>query len=252
MPRTCVISSTTFYKESDEVRAQLALRFAAEARRLGYPLVVVDGGSPADFISALREEKAVVLSEIRLPEFEGKRQPFGPGRRQAMAEAAKLAGEDGIVAWVEPEKVDMVRHLGELTEQFDGRANLVIPRRLSLASYPSDQQFAEPLGNNAFRLITGRELDMWFGPRIMDQEALKRFLSYDGRFSDMWDSIFVPVLECLRDGLMIKDVQVSYTHPREQTAEEEGSLDYLEKRIVQLGNIVPALRKAAADLGLKP
>ena len=118
---------------------------------------------------------------------------------------------------------------------------MVIPPREPLSSSPPEQELAERLGNLAFEYLTGKNLDMWFGVRAMNGRVLSHFLAYRGEYGDRWDSIFIPVLRAIRDGLVIASVPVNYVHPTEQTREEVGDIIMLKKRIDQLMNLVPSL-----------
>lgn len=240
----CVIATTTNYRTVDEVRARLALRFAEEAKRYGYRLAVVDGDSPQAFRDALSERGACIFPE---PRGGG----MGASRRQALIEAREFAGPDGVVAWVEPEKWPLVANLGPALACFDQGADLVVPARTEAGflTYPSEQMWAEYIGNRTFRKIAGVRLDAWFGPKLMNREALKRFLDYSGTYGDRWESLLIPVLACIKDGLKVVSAQVVYGHPPEQTA-AEGTIEMTMLRIEQIRNIVPALQAAALHLGL--
>lgn len=237
-----VIATTTFSKAID-LRSRLAVRTVKEAGRIGYSIVVVDGGSAKEF----REE--LLACGVLL--FDEAAKGMGPSRRQAMREAAKLAGEDGIVVWMEPEKHTFVSELHKvMTPLLKGEADLIVPARKSLSSYPPEQEHAERIGNLAFKYLFGREFDPWFGPRAMNQKALGYFLDYRGEYGDKWDSIFIPVLRAMKGGLRVESVEVDYSHPHEQTAEEIGRVDFLLKRVEQLLNLVPALEHEARKLGI--
>lgn len=227
------------------MRARLALRLAAEASQQEYPLVVVDGGSPAEFTNALASEGAVVRNE--------ERSGMGESRRQAMRAAGTLAGADGVVAWIEPEKAPLIGNLKPALGFFDRAADLVVPARtqVGFASYPPEQIWAEWIGNLTFAQIAGVKLDAWFGPKIMGPRALRHFLAYPGIYGDEWESLLVPVLSCIKEGLTVASAQVSYMHPPEQTASERTFVMTM-KRIEQLRQILPALGEAALRLGFPP
>lgn len=247
MRKPAVIATTTFVKDINDVRAKLAIQMVAAAKQNNYRVVVVNS-SPADFQSELTERGAIVFHQD--PNL-----GMGSSRRQAMTEAAKLAKEHDAIIWMEPEKWTLVQSLDAIMwpvvrDQYD----LVVPERsqISLSSYPPEQQHAEMLGNLAFQYLTGKHLDAWFGPFAMNQKALKYFLEYDGEYGDKWDSIFIPRLRIIKDGLRVASVLVDYVHPKEQTKEETGNLAFLVKRIEQLLNLVPALQKEAQKLGTYP
>jgi glycosyltransferase involved in cell wall biosynthesis len=239
-----VVATTTFNPVMD-VRAQLAIQTVRALREHGYGVVVVDGGSPSELTTTLRELNAHVEAE----ETRG----MGASRRQALTRAGEIAGPDGIVVWMEPEKLGFVDQIYAAVHPIiRGEADLVVPARRSLASYPPEQQHAEQIGDLAFEYLTGIKLDPWFGPRVMNQAALTHFLNYDGKYGDKWDSIFVPVLRAVAVGLRVVSVEVDYTHPAEQTKAETGDIDMLIKRIDQLENLVPMLYQEAKRLRLYP
>ena len=225
-----------------DVRIGLALRTAEEAKKLKILMVCADDGIPAELKRKLENLKVVFC--------EGGG-GMGASRRKAMKKALKLVGKDGVYVWMEPEKHSLVSELGKaMAPVFKGRADLVVMERKSMSSYPSEQQLLEQFGNKAFFYITGRKLDVWFAAKAMNLAALKYFLEYRGEYGDLWDSVHIPLLRVIAAGLRIAGVKVNYVHPKEQTNNETGNLYFLEKRIDQLKNLVPAFHKEAKKLGL--
>ena len=258
MSRT-VIATTTFYPSPDDPRIVQALETFEALDAAGYTTCVVDGGSKQSFIDAAR-----ALPCIRIED--EKERGMGAGRRQAMRMASFIATErasfspgftdGGVVLWMEPEKTGLVPFIADIVRPLERHeADLVLPARRSMASYPVEQEYAERLGNKAFTDLTGHALDAWFGPRAIRPAALKFFLDYDGKsadgkeeYGDKWDSIFVPVLRAIADGLTVTSVDVGYIHPAQQKLDEEGNIDMLIKRIAQLQNLVPMLRDESRAL----
>lgn len=240
--KSAVIATTTFYFNLDEVRTRLALKTICEARKLDYQIIVVDG-SPNFIKDAFLNAGAIVLNQNE--------KGMGPGRRQAIREAANLAGPNGAVIWMEPEKTPLICQLNELLEYFWLKKDpLLIPGRRTLDSYPKSQQHAEWLGNRIFQMITGKDLDVWFGPRIFSTEISGFFLNYKGEYGDKWDSIFIPILRILASGKTVAGYGIDYAHPQEQTTTEENDLLMDLKRIEQLTTLVNAIRKESEILGL--
>jgi hypothetical protein len=230
-----VIATTTFYNpdsDSDVIRAAHTSETIRGAVELGYAVVVVDGGSPDDILRGYEDLGAMVHTQTGAT--------MGLGRRQAV----QLAVDTGrpIVAWTEPEKTAYIPHL-HLTAQpvLDSDTDLVVPRRMTMYSYPAAQQSAEQLGNSFSRAVTGHDLDMWFGPRTWRREVSCFFLDYDGRYGDKWDSIFIPVLDALADGATVDQVPVEYTHPADMTSLEEEDVRFYWKRMEQLQNLMCAI-----------
>ncbi|MDD5145330.1 MAG: hypothetical protein PHF44_00555 [Candidatus Pacebacteria bacterium] len=237
-----VIATTTMYKALQDVRAKLAIETVKQASELGYEIIVVDN-SPPEIKDIFRKYGAKVADSAT---------GMGVGRRIAIQLANDLTGTNGVIIWMEPEKAPLVPYLAKLIEPITaGIADLVIPKRRSLSSYPLIQQHFEWLGNEAFRLLTGRVLDAWSGPRIFRPEIAPYFLNYKGEYGDQWDSIFIPVLRAIKDGKKVIGVEVNYIHPAEQTAVED-DFEMYQKRRYQLNTLIEAMEKEAKILGLYP
>ncbi len=241
MSNLAVLATTTLYNNPNDVRAKLAVQTIQGAGRENLKIVVIDA-STVPVKKTLRENGALLFDQV---------QPgMGPGRREAIKMAAEIAGADGIVVWLEPEKASLVPHIKKLTVPIiENEADLVIAERVSMDSYPEMQRYAEFLGNRGFHLLTGRNLDVWSGVRIFRADFAYFFVEYKGEHGDLWDSIFIPVLRMIKDGKRVVGVKVDYVHPSEQTATEDNFQMY-KKRITQLTTLVNALEKEAIKLEL--
>ena len=154
-----------------------------------------------------------------------------------------------IVGWMEPEKEGYVSQIEKtVVPILNNEADLVVPKRKSLKSYPISQQYAEHFGNTIWKELTGVALDMWSGPRTWKRELSSYFLDYKGEYGDLWDSIFIPVMNVIYDGKGVLSVDINYTHPKEQTELEEGDSEFSIKRLNQLNNLIPALKTHWAKL----
>lgn len=94
-----ILATTTYVRNRnnfERVRARLALKTMYEARLHNYDIVVVDGGSPDDFIYNLLDLEAMVYEQ----EVPG----MGNARRQALRLAKETSSGGGAVVWLEPEK----------------------------------------------------------------------------------------------------------------------------------------------------
>lgn len=245
-----VIATTTMYKSAEDHRARVALRTIKQAVQHGHKIVVVDG-SPQAVKDMLIATGALVFQDT------GK--TMGQGRRQAISLASEVAlsenqvswilasapPEDYFIAWIEPEKDTIVQHLKHMIDH-----DITIPRRASLSSYPLHQQYAENMGNEAFRIRTGRALDMWFGPRVFRLSAAHYFLDYNGEYGDKWDSIFIPVVRAIAAGVDVGEHMVDFEYPLEQCEAERDSFDIVGKRLVQLNNLIPAIGRECATLDI--
>ena len=239
-----VVATTTWY-DSETPRSKLALETIRASAELGYPVSIVDGGSFPEFRSRVQNTEGLVV-------FQDQEKPgMGPSRRQTMTKGGELADdENGAIFWTEPEKLSVVRHIPLIVEPIlKGEADLTILNRKSLDSYPPEQIHAECLANLAVKYITGLELDFWSGVFAVNKKALQYFLDYKGEYGDRWDSIMIPRLRILKAGLRVKGVEVNYVHPPEQTEHETGNMQFLLRRIEQLG-LVQNLYDEAIKLDL--
>ena len=168
---------------------------------------------------------------------------MGKGRRQAVKIAYESRKE--IIALMEPEKVSYVSEIINTVKPIiDGKAELVIPKRKSLISYPVVQQHSEALVNFFVKELTGLILDISFGPRTFKRELSNYFLNYSGEYGDTWDSIFIPVLNAIHDKKSILSLDVNYIHPKEQTEFEEHDIKFFKKRVsLQLCELTEILEK---------
>ncbi len=229
------IATTTLYNpdlESDILRSEIAKSTVRRATNLGYEIIIVDSGSSDELLKDFERYGAKIFSQ--------QKKGMGSGRRQAIKEALDTKKE--VIVWTEPEKENYISEIVKTAKPIiEGYADLVVPKRKSLKSYPTAQQYAELLGNSFWKRLTGYDLDMWFGPRTWKKELSPYFLGYSGEYGDKWDSIFIPVIDAIFDEKKVISVEVKYTHPPKQTEIEEHDLNFYTKRIEQLSNLLNAL-----------
>lgn len=229
------IVTTTLYNpdlESDILRSELAKSTVRQATNLGYEMIIVDSGSSDELLKDLERYGAKIFCQ--------QEKNMGSCRRQAIKEAVNTKKE--VIAWTEPEKENYIPEIVKTAKPIiEDYADLVVPRRKSLKSYPTAQQYAEPLGNSFWKNLTSYDLDMWFGPRTWKKELSHYFMDYNGEYGDKWDSIFIPVMDAIFDEKKIISIEVKYTHPKKQTEIEEHDLNFYTKRIEQLSNLSKTL-----------
>lgn len=231
---TTYLVTSTFYPTTDDIRLRLALRTCAEAKRLGYTLIIVDD-SPDAVRALLTETGATVMKQSG--------RGMGASRRQAIR-YARDAGADTIV-WLEPEKYPVVGLLEPAIELLrKENMQFVLPARLSLESYPQYQELSELRANREIGMITGRhDLDYMFGPKVMSLEGVELMLNYEAAPQhDRWEILFIPVQWALQRGFRVGSVVVDYIHPAEQTAAETDDAGMNEKRDIQRRALVAGMR----------
>ena len=229
--------TTTFYNpdiESDRIRLGLADKTMMDARRRGMEVICVDGGSSDEFLKKLGSYGVRVFMQ--------EKKGIGHGRRQAIREAVNLDKE--IIAFTEPEKVEYIRYISKTAFPIlEGQADIVVPSRNSLCSYPTFQKYAEILGNMFWNKLTGIKLDMWFGPKTWRKDLSRYFLGENSIEEDhQFDYInLTPIMDALYEGKRIVTLNIDYVHPTEQTLIEENDLVFYRKRIDQLSTLTKQL-----------
>lgn len=220
-----VIATTTLYNSEKDVRYVLACNMIVSSRMAGYPIILVDGGSPPSIINTFKVLGAEVFPQMTTS--------MGSSRREAMQIASEYSD---VIIWQEPEKevaymLDQAVALVRL-----GACDLVLPSRMSLDSYPSAQQKTEMVGNIVMAHITGMHFDWFFGPKVIGRVALPHFLSPTA--GDRWDGLLKPVLRSLVSGLSVGSSTIEYQHPAIQTAAEESDPKMDGKRELQLAFLI--------------
>ncbi|MDO8509323.1 MAG: hypothetical protein Q7S27_06610 [Nanoarchaeota archaeon] len=230
-----VIATTTFYNfnnKSDRIRAKIAERTFRKAQKEGYLVICVDGGSPLKFIEKIRKLGVKVYPQ--------KIKGMGNSRRQVFSEAYKSGKE--IIIWTEPEKESFIKEIkkavGPIIKE---KADMVIPKRKSLKSYPVSQMHIERFGNAFWKQLTGKDLDIWAGMRIFKRDIVKYFLDYVGEYGDTWEILVIPIMDIIKDKNRIVSLEINYQHPKEQTHIEEKDIEFYKKRLDQLNNLIPAV-----------
>lgn len=232
--RNVAIATSTYYKfdnESDRVRSEIAKRTVRTAIDLGYEVAIVDAGSPCELLKEFEGYGArLSLSSDGT---------MGSDRRKAIKNASDIGRR--IVAWTEPEKEYYIPELWKTALPIiEEKAEMVVPDRRPLDSYPIGQQHAENLGNLVWKDVTGLDLDVLCGPRTWVRELSTYFIEYKGMYGDKWDSIFIPVMDAVLDGRKVIGVKINYIHPSDQTQNEDGDVNFHIKRIHQLDSLTKA------------
>lgn len=215
---------------------------AREASNHGFPLIVVDG-SPDPMIQK-------VLLDTRASVYPQSQPGMGASRRQCLH--LGLETDADIIVWLEPEKHPIVPLLRPCIEHLvSGGCDIVIPRRQTFTNYPAYQHHVELWANWEAATITGRtDLDLWVGVRIMTRRAAKLMATYDGRFGDNWEILFVPIISMIANGWTVGSTTVDYIHPIEQAGEDDDTMR--AKRDKQRTDLLNAMRNEAEEIGHHP
>jgi hypothetical protein len=82
---------------------------------------------------------------------------------------------------------------------------------------------------------------------IVSREGLKHFLDYDGQYGDLWESILIPRLRIIRNGLGFSILPVNFKNDPRMTLSESGNLKFVLKRLNQFNNVITSLVKEGGD-----
>ena len=224
-----VIATTTWYKDENDLRAKLALKTAQAAKKAGFAIIAVDGGSSETFLEAMRQAGAQISPQ--------EKKGFGFGMRQSFRLASDLTGADGVVIRLEAEKHTLVNILPSIVSvMLRDNIDLFKLGRKNLDGYPGIQKAAESFAILACQALTGLPWDFDFGPVLMSQKALRFFLDFENDregHEDSWAGcIDVPQLRIIAAGLNVKYQEVDYIHPPEQAVET--GKEFIVKRLKQL------------------
>ena len=240
-----IIATITKYRSEQETRALQCLRLLREVRRNNYRIIMVDAGSPENFVQKCQKLGAMVFPQAT--------NTMGGGRREVFQKAGEMIDIGDAILWTEPEKYTAIKYFSKITKPIiSGRADFIAGERKNLNTYPMEQQYLEKTVALAYEYITGQKVDLGFGICAFNLVALKFFLDYHGDYGDKWDSLLVPRLRILKAGLRMENIKVPYKHPRIQTLQETGDMDFFMKRIEQLNNVISPLYEEAIKLGLYP
>lgn len=180
---------------------------------------------------------------LRNPDGESSKE-FGKERRLLFLWAKDYLeshGGKGAVIWTEPEKTDLARFIKNIIEPIkNGKADMVLPRRRSLVSYPFWQRSWEDTGNRMCQIVSGKDYDFFFGPKVLSTTALNYYIEYPRgeAVSDSWDSISSPILDAIALDAKIAEVEIDFQYPQAQLESETEDLDILLKRTKGLDVII--------------
>ncbi|MDP1706571.1 MAG: hypothetical protein Q8L36_02010 [bacterium] len=240
-----VIVTTTCYKSRTELRFHLACQTIGNAIGSGYQVVVVDGSPNPQIAESFRRIGANVWDQ------EGS--TMGASRREAFS-IAKGFNPD-IVVWIEPEKVDLIRHIDQLTLPIViGSADVVLMQRtlISWHSYPEFQQESEVQANGTFFQQTGKRLDIMSGPIAFRRDALDIFANCNPDSFGGFDTYIqhIAVMKAMNDGFRVSETPIDFLYPLAQRLEDEASPEMATKRRHQLAECAANYLAAASHLRL--
>jgi len=253
-----VIFTCSYYSNLNDLRLQQCLKTLND-KSFGatiIPIVIVDGSPPEVHEFLKSNTKALVFKEQK---------KYGKGKGGALREAAMIAASlPGTTAstwlcWQEAEKSDMNRcWIKEVMNQNQPHDDIICPDRDDTCfkkSYPIEQYHSEMYGNHYLNCImkkqledsthSCRDIDWHFGPFAFRKKLLHLWLEYKGT---SYDAQLIPIVAAIRKGYQVNSsIQVTFMLNEEMKNQEEGSLDFIEKRLNQLNDLDPKIKQFWSD-----
>jgi hypothetical protein len=245
--RIIVFATVTLARGAEE--AELIERALGVLAGLGMPIVATDGGSPAEFVAAVRRIQNIeLLTNNEPPGLIGQ---VRTSLRRARELAAAGGRDDGAILYTEPDKETFFR--GGLAAFLDdaGRAEaddgLVLASRsaASFRTYPASQQYAEDVINTVCGSLTGLEADYSYGPFLMaaeliDSAGLERLPASLG-----WGWRPYLFVRAHRMGRPVRRVEGEFPCPAGQRADSDAERRHRLKQLSQnLAGVVEAIDAA--------
>jgi len=259
-----VLITALMYPDLNDARFLCALDSCDLAAKNQIPVIAVD-----DSPLGLHEKVKEVLEErgkgwVRVVKFRGKGKKAA-SIRQAMALAMKWRSsssptERWVTAFSEFEKSDFLNHVRDAVQPIlKNEADIVTPGRdekLFQETYASEQYHSESLARTYLNMLWRKEggesdLDWLFGPICWEGNSVGPF--YMESNEESWDAQIIPSIRASRTiGSRWIGVTIPYRHHKLQREQEQNSLEFCEKRVMQLNLMISLLSRAMAVAGRLP
>lgn len=238
-----VLVTSTFYKNTENIGFQLALKMCQESAQCGFPLFIVDESPDENIGQAFRN----VGATVHRPKYSG----IDSCRRQVFASG--INSKANYISWLEPEKWTYVQHVRKCCLHLkEVGGDILLPSRQSLETYPCYQELSELRANKEIGMISGRpDLDWMFGPKIFTPSGGEFFLNcFKSKPTDTYELINLPILFAIAKCMRVASKTVAYQHPVELKLVEEGDLSMNAKRDKQRADIIQFMKTNAEKLGI--
>lgn len=224
------------------IRGDLALDLTGKALSLGLHIVICEGGSSRDFLSALERYKSRGLIVVTSNE-KGR----GPQRKTAFETAATLPKAQ-VIIYTQAEKKTIPDYAADISRPIlEGKADIVVPSRnpeLFEQYYPDYMRRSELRVNATYdRLMrqarimtTDQSFDWFFGPVAFknDPEIVGLFTATYGLNNLIRSRTkkvepdptkhsnghYFPIIEALFRGKKVTSVEIPFEYPEEQRLNE--------------------------------
>lgn len=221
------VFGSTLYNDPTDQRYRSCCRFLEAAKAVGLPVFLGDA-SPDPTIAAHLVSMATGV--VRLPHIT----PMEVQKAAAMT----LAWESGAnyLAHSELEKDDLVSFFSAAPSAMEeADAVMAIPCRSaqSWESFPGEMREIEGFALDMIEKLTGFRWDLVFGPFAVHRNMYEVY--FRGCRSPKWEWLHRPRLEIINAWRRrVISVPTDFIYPAVQKQAEEGSREFLVKRIAQL------------------
>ena len=234
-----IVVVPTFYANTEDLRYQLALETCREVARCGLEAIFVDASPSQNVWDEMRKHGTLNGKEhvrVAPQTYTGKK---GAALREGIALAAQELGEEaGVIAFQEPEKVNMIEQWSAVVRLLGG-ADICAPKRSDAsfrATYPTEQYHSENFANLYLDALAKEvdfpSIDWTMGPIAFKSPLARHWASYEG---DLWDMQLVPMVRAQRwHGANVVVHEFEFQHPSSMRNEELGVPQWSEKRLFQL------------------
>jgi hypothetical protein len=222
-------------KHTDKVRGDLAIETLLEAKKKGYQIALSDGNSAQTFKKKLQNIQGITILYRRTSS-------SGAAKRTIIKKLTTMDVQAIVI--MEPEKVSLIKSIPEITKPLlSNTSDVVVPKRkdaLFKQTYPDYMYASETEANKIYNktlrdknILTGKDLDFFFGPRAFRNEPNvvklflkkytftgKTFLSTLTNPEHYSNVLYFPIINALRKKLRVESVEIPFTYPATQKANE--------------------------------
>ncbi len=119
-------------------------------------------------------------------------------------------------------------------------------------SLPKEQQFSERIMSRALASL-GLPEDTACGLRAMSRAGAELFMQFDSaKLGNQWQILWFTLIDAIASGAEVGSVFVDLMHPEGMTALETDNPAYIEKRVQQAAQLIPAVVAYGISRGLTP
>lgn len=220
----------------ERIRAKVFFDTVRELSNVGLDLLVIYIDTEDIYLKDLQKQGVITVKQ--------KSMGMGNIRREAIREAYSYFPCANYLCWLEPEKPDIIKFIFPMVHKMEkDKANLGMFNRNDMSSYPPEQSHYYQFCRAVATQFIGFDVDYAFGPMIITHSSASYFLGYRGEYGDKWDSILIPRLRIIKNGIAVSVLPINFQNDKRMTYVESGNPTIILKRLEQFNNVIPSLVK---------